>query len=140
MTGAGPVKPLGAPEMASGITLDTGALIGIERGARRMQALLDEAWAVGITFSVPSEVLAQAWRGTPRQARLARFLRLPNVAVVPLDDGGARAAGVLCGRSGVNDVVDASVVVCAKLAGDTVVTTDPDDLRRLDPELRIIAI
>ena len=126
--------------MASGVTLDTGALIGIERGTRRMQALLDEAFAVGATLSVPAGVLAQAWRGTPRQARLARFLGLSNVSVVPLDDAVARAAGILCGRSGVNDVVDASVVVCAKLAGDTVVTTDPDDLRRLDSELGLVAI
>ena len=134
------MKPSGFSEMTSGVTLDTGALIGIERGERRIQALLDEAWAAGVTFSVPSGVLAQAWRGTPRQARLARFLGLPNVSVVPLDDAGARAAGVLCGRSGVSDVIDASVVVCARLADNTVVTTDPDDLRRLDSELRIIAI
>jgi hypothetical protein len=105
-----------------------------------MQALLDEAWTAGVTFNVPSGVLAQAWRGTPRQARLARFLGLPNVSVVPLDDAGARAAGVLCGRRGVDDVVDASVVICAKLGDDAVITTDPNDLRRLDPDLRIIAI
>jgi hypothetical protein len=86
MTGAGRVKPSASLEMASSLTLGTGALIGIERGARCMQALLDEAWAVGATFSVPSGVLAQAWSGTPQQARLARFLGLPNVAVVPLDD------------------------------------------------------
>jgi len=126
--------------MTSGVTLDTGALIGIERASRRMQALLDEAWAAGVMFSVPSGVLAQAWRGTPRQARLSRFLGLPNVSVVPLDDAGARAAGVLCGRSGLSDVVDASVVVCARLANNPVITADPDDLRRIDPELRIVAI
>lgn len=59
---------------------------------------------------------------------------------VALDDAGARAAGVLCARNHVNDVVDASVVMCAKLADDTVVTTDPDDLRRLTPQLRIVNI
>jgi len=105
-----------------------------------MQALLDEAGAVGATFNVPAGVLAQAWRGTPRQARLGRFLNLSNVAVVPLDDAGARAAGVLCARSDVNDVVDASVVICARLADGPVVTTNPYDLRRLDPQLRIVAI
>ena len=126
--------------MAPSVTLDTGALIGIERGTRRMQALLDEAGAVGATFNVPAGVLAQAWRGTPRQALLGRFLNLSNVAVVPLDDAGARAAGVLCARSDVNDVVDASVVICARLADGPVVTTDPFDLRRLDPQLRIVAI
>jgi len=126
--------------MPAGVTLDTGALIGIERGSPRMQALLDEAWAVGATFRVPAGVLAQAWRGTPRQARLARFLGMANVSVVPLDDAGARAAGVLCCRSGVNDIVDATVAICARLADGSVVTTDPDDLRRLDPKLRIVAL
>jgi hypothetical protein len=126
--------------MAASVTLDTGALIGIERGTRRMQALLDEAGAVDATFNVPAGVLAQAWRGTPHLARLARFLNLSNVSVVALDDAAARAAGVLCARSDVNDIVDASVVVGAKLAGDPVVTTNPDDLRRLDPKLRTVAI
>jgi PIN domain len=124
----------------SGATLDAGALIGIERGDRRMQALLDEATAAGLSFAVPAGALGQAWRGSPRQARLARFLRLPNVTVVPLDGPAARAAGALCGRAGTNDVVDASVVVCARLHDDVVVTSDPDDLRVLDPRLRIAAL
>ncbi len=124
----------------AGATLDTGALIGIERGERRMQALVDEASAAGLSFSIPAGVLGQAWRGTSREARLARFLRLPNVEVVPLDEPAARAAGVLCGRVGASDVVDASVVVCARLHDDLVVTSDPAELRRLDPRLRIAVI
>src|SRR5436309_3373233 len=66
----------------AGATLDTGALIAIERGSRRMQALLDEAAAAGAELAVPAGALAQAWRGTPRQARLSRFLRLPRVELV----------------------------------------------------------
>ncbi|HVX21459.1 MAG TPA: PIN domain-containing protein [Acidimicrobiales bacterium] len=120
-----------------GATLDTGALIGIERGTRRMQALLAEAAAAGLPLSVPAGVLGQAWRGSPRQARLARFLRLPNVRVVPLNGEMARAAGVICGRAGSDDVVDASVVICARLNGDVVLTSDPHDLRRLDGRLSL---
>lgn len=123
-----------------GATLDAGALIGVERASPRMQALLDEASVAGLSFAVPAGVLAQAWRGGPRQARLARFLRLPMVEVVPLDEPAARAAGVLCGRAGTEDVVDASVVLCALLRHDVVVTSDPDDLRRLDPGLRLAVI
>jgi hypothetical protein len=128
------------PRLMPGATLDTGALIAIERGDRRMQALLDEASAASVTLSVPAGVLAQAWRGTSRQARLARFLGLPVVAVVPLDEPTARAVGVLCGRAGTHDVVDASTVVCARLHDDVVLTGDLDDLRRLDPALRLVAI
>ncbi|HEY5302846.1 MAG TPA: hypothetical protein VIJ86_02175 [Acidimicrobiales bacterium] len=54
--------------MTPSVTLDTGALVGIERGTRRMQALLDEAGVVGATFNIPAGVLAQAWRATQRQA------------------------------------------------------------------------
>jgi hypothetical protein len=140
LTASGPARPSGSTESVPGATLDTGALIGIERGAPKMQALLDEASAAGLPFSVPAGALGQVWRGTPRQPRLARFLRLANVTVVPLDEPAARAVGALCGRTGVDDIVDASVVICARLREDVVVTSDPADLRRLDPHLRISTI
>jgi hypothetical protein len=123
-----------------GATLDTGALIGIERGDRRMQALLDEASAAGLTISVPAGILAQAWRRSSRQTRLTRFLGLPVVAVVPLDEPTARAAGVLCDRAGTDDVIDASAVVCARLQDHVVITSDPDELRRLDPRIRLVSL
>jgi predicted nucleic acid-binding protein len=123
-----------------GAVLDTGALIAIERGDRRMQALLDEANAVGAVLTIPAGALAQSWRGTPRQARLARLLHLDNISVVPLDEPTAKAAGVLCGRAETADVVDASVVIAARLLGQPVLTSDADDLRRLDKQLRIVAL
>lgn len=123
-----------------GVTLDTGALIAIERGDRRLQALLDEAAAASADLAVPAGVIAQAWRGSSRQARLARFLALSSVTVVVLDELEARAAGVLCGRAGTADVVDASVVLCARARGHAVVTGDPDNLAALDPTLRLVTL
>jgi hypothetical protein len=123
-----------------GITLDTGALIAIERASPRMQALLDEANLAGLTIDVPAGALAQAWRGTPRQARLARLLRITNVTVRPLDEAGAKAAGALCGHARTSDVIDASVVINARRNQHSVITSDPDDLHRLDPTVRIITI
>jgi len=123
-----------------GITLDTGALIAVERGDRRLQALLDEATATGSDLAVPAGVIAQAWRGSLRQARLARFLVLSSVTAVVLDEPEARAAGALCGRAGTVDVVDASVVICARARGHSVVTGDPDDLAALDPALRLVTL
>lgn len=123
-----------------GLTFDTAALIAIERGDPRLQALLDEAALADTTIAVPAGVIAQAWRGSARQARLARFLSLPNVEAEALDDFRARAAGVLCGRSGTADVVDASVVVCARTRGHTVVTSDPGDLTRLDSQLQFVTL
>ena len=123
-----------------GATLDTGALIAIDRGDRRLQALLDEASAAGAGIAVPAGVVAQAWRGSLRQARLARFLALSTVTTVPLDEAEARATGALCGRTGTSDVVDASDVICARARGHAVVTGDPDDLAALDLALRLVQL
>ncbi len=123
----------------AGVTLDAGALIAIERGDRRLQALLDEAHAAGADLAVPAGAVAQAWRDGSRQARLARFLKLAMVSVVPLDEPEARAAGALCGRTGTVDVIGASVVICARARNHAVVSSDPDDLAALDPTLTIVA-
>jgi hypothetical protein len=48
--------------------------------------------------------------------------------------------GVVHGRAGSSEVVDASVVVCARERRHTVVTSDAEDLRRIDPHLPIVAI
>jgi len=42
----------------AGITLDTGALIALNRGDKRMIALLDRALAQGRAFRVPSDPAA----------------------------------------------------------------------------------
>ena len=127
-------------DLVPGVTLDTGALVAIERGDSRLQALLDEAGAAGAEIAVPAGVVAQAWRGSQRQARLARFLALSTVATVVLDEPEARATGVLCGRTGTSDVVDASIVICARARDHAVVTGDPDDLAALDPRLRLVGL
>jgi hypothetical protein len=49
----------------AGVTLDTGASIAIDRGDRRLQALLDEAHVGGADLTVPAGVVAQAWRHSP---------------------------------------------------------------------------
>ena len=77
--------------------------------------------------------------GVPRRplARCAstRLFKHPQTRVVPLDTRTAFVVGLLLGRRGGSDVVDASVVLCARTHGQGVVTSDPDDLRRLDPDL-----
>ena len=60
---------------AAGIVLDAGALIALDRGDKRMIALLDRALARGRAFRVPAGVVAQAWRDGRVQATLARFSR-----------------------------------------------------------------
>ena len=117
----------------AGITLDAGALIALDRGDKRMIALLGQALAQRRNFHVPSGVLGQAWRDGRTQVTLARFLRVDEVEIVPLDAQLARSCGELCGATGTSDVIDASVVILARERRDIIVTSDPDDLRRLDP-------
>ncbi|MGH7746873.1 MAG: PIN domain-containing protein [Candidatus Dormibacteria bacterium] len=120
------------------MTLDTGALIGLERGDERVRSLLKRAVAKRIPVAVPAGVVAQAWRGGPRQARIARLLADPDVEVVALDDPTARAVGALAARSCHHDVVDVSVALCAAERGHIVLTTDPNDLAAVNPRLALI--
>ncbi|MGH3814575.1 MAG: PIN domain-containing protein [Pseudonocardiaceae bacterium] len=123
-----------------GLTLDTGALIGLEKGDERVRSLLQRAVTEGIDLAVPAGVVAQAWRGGPRQARIARLLADPDVQVVVLDDPTARAVGALVARSGHQDVVDVSVALCAAERGHVVLTTDPGDVAAVDPHLALIVL
>ena len=125
---------------AKGLTLDTGALLALERGDSRVRALLRRASETGLPLSVPAGVVAQAWRGGPRQARVARLLADPSVHVAPLDDMTARAVGLLCGRSRHRDIVDVHVALLAQEQGHTVVTSDPEDLSAVHPSLPLITV
>jgi len=68
---------------------------------------------------------------------LRALVKMPTTVVPSLDQILAEAAGILCGRAGSSDVIDASVVLVAKQERAVVVTSDAGDLRRLDPSLAI---
>ena len=124
----------------TGIVLDAGALIALDRGDKRMIALLQRSLAQGRAFRVPAGVVGQAWRDGRVQSTLARFLRSEEVQVIALDEQLARACGELCGATNSPDVIDASVVILARLRRDIIITSDPKDLRRLDPTAQIISM
>jgi hypothetical protein len=120
--------------------LDTGALIALDRGNKRMIALLAQALTQRRKLHIPAGVVGQAWRDGRTQVALARFLRTDEVEIIPLDDQLSRSCGELCGATGTSDVIDASVVILARGRRDVIVTSDPDDLRRLDPKSPIVQI
>jgi hypothetical protein len=122
------------------IVLDVGALIGFERDVRSAVAPIATALRRGERVVVPAGVVAQVWRHGKRQARLARLLHTRRSEIVPLDEVAARAVGKMLSDSGTTDVVDASVVWCARKHDAVVLTSDPDDLRRLDPKVRVEAL
>ena len=124
----------------SGLTPDSGALIAFERNDCAVVAIIFQALQPGHRFAIPAGVVAQVWRGGRQQVRLVRLLASNLIEIESLDDRNARLAGQLCGATNTNDVIDASVVLCARKRGHGVLTSDVDDLRRLDPSLRYVAV
>jgi hypothetical protein len=126
---------------ASGLTLDTGALLAMDHPGQAiiMQARLDETLRRGGTVCVPVGAIAQAWR-SPRQARLARLLKSRDIVIAVMTPNVARSVGLLCARTGHHDVVDVHVAFCAIQRRHAVVTSDPDDMSRIDAGLPVIRV
>jgi predicted nucleic acid-binding protein len=122
----------------SGVTLDAGALLALERGDGRMRAVLRLCDHVVI----PASVLAQVWRtGSGRQVPIARLLADREVTeVVPLDELHACAVGRSIARCAHPDIVDVHVALCARQQGHRVITSDPEDIARVDPGLEIVPL
>ena len=123
-----------------GVTLDAGGLIALDRDDRRVVVLLARARETGAQVIVPASALAQAIRRPERQVRLSRLIRQPGTDVIDLGRVDATHVGRLLAASGTSDIADAHIVICARRAGQPVVTSDPGDLRQLDPALRLVAL
>lgn len=91
------------------MVLDAGAFVAVDRGDRATVARLRVAQQAGLALRSTGVVIAQVWRdpaGGP--ANLAQLLKSVDVRAV--DERLGRQAGVLLGRAGATDAVDASVV------------------------------
>ncbi|MDQ3715727.1 MAG: hypothetical protein M3381_06840 [Actinomycetota bacterium] len=110
-------------------------MIAIDRADRRVIRLLELAHEI----HVPAGALAQAWRNPARQVRLVRVVSSHGVVIHPLDAASARAAGQLCAATATSDVVDASVVLIARITEGVTVTSDAGDLRRLDHTIDLVS-
>lgn len=117
-----------------GVTYDTGALIAADRNDRRMWALHAGFLALEVSPTVPSPVLAEAWRGGPRQASLARFLALCTIET--LTEEQSKAVGALAARADHDDIVDVTVVEGAIRRHDAVVTSNPTHIRQVADSVR----
>ena len=124
----------------TGITFDAGGLIALDRNDRRVLTLVARATEHGMRITIPATALAQAVRNPARQARLSRLIRQVGTDLIPLDGPDATAVGILLARTATADIVDAHVVICARRAGQAVVTSDADDVRGIAPELRLVVV
>ena len=124
----------------TGLTLDAGALIALDRDDRRVLAILARLQERRARVTIPATAFAQAIRRPASQARLSRLARHPLTDLVPLAGADATAVGLLLAASRTSDIVDAHVVLCARRARQPIATTDPRDLERLDAEATLVVV
>ena len=120
-----------------GITLDTGALVAIERRKQRGTQLLELARQRLAVLSVPVPVIAEWWRGRTE----VREIILDVVNVEPLSLVVAKSAGEAQASVARSTAVDAIVMAFAASRGDVVFTGDTRDLDRLRaffPTVRVL--
>lgn len=124
----------------SGVTFDAGGLIALDRSDRRVLVLLARASELGSKVTVPATALAQAMRSPSKQARLSRLIRQPTTRLEALDGPDATQVGLLLAASRTSDIADAHVVICARRHSEPIVTSDPNDLARLDGKAVLIRV
>ncbi len=110
------------------LVLDAGALVAVDRGHRETSALLKRELLARRLPRTHGGIVGQVWRGSAKQASLARLLSALDVH--PLDEDLGRRAGVLLAITKTRDVVDAALVLLAR-DGDTILTSDPKDVALL---------
>lgn len=121
----------------TGLTLDTGALVALERRAARALALVDAWRGKGRRITIPTVVVVEWWRG--QRGPTARLL--DAFFVEPLSDELAHIAGVALGRCGKGpSPTDAVVMASAAQRGDTVLTGDMEDLTKLQASFSAVRL
>jgi predicted nucleic acid-binding protein len=129
-----------------GLTLDTGALVALERERKRIREVIFAAYATGAPRTVPAPVLLEWWRGRTNR----RDLILGMVTVEPLDAKLARLAGEALAslhrrgsRVDAKLSIDAAVMASAARSGSVVYTQDYDDLVRFTtffPDVKVLTV
>jgi len=122
-----------------GVVLDAGAFIAAERRGRVMAELVRRFAEDETPLVTSAGVVAQVWRGGSRaQVPIAFLLR--RTTVVDLTQPVAKVIGRMLGATRTKDPIDAHVVLLARERGWPVLSSDPDDLRRIDPTLVVETI
>jgi predicted nucleic acid-binding protein len=128
-----------------GVTLDTGALIAMEKKKPRAMMLLQAAKEQRAELLVTTPVVAEWWRGNSDRRDDIKL----GVTIVPLPLVAAEAAGLVLGEfrretERVKLTIDAMVVAFAAICGGGIVyTSDVGDLTRLKtyfPSVRVLSV
>lgn len=129
---AGLREPVGG-----GLVLDAEGIIKLAEGDARTRRHYEAARQRKGHVVTAASALAEVLRGGPRDARLHRVLN--RITIVPIDKHLGRTAGELLGRSGLTGhkhALDAllAAVALGRPRPVVLLTSDPDDLRRLTEE------
>ncbi len=117
-------------------TLDTGALIGVERRDARAIAFWRTAIARGISLVAPSVAIAEWWRARSDW----REQILGTIVVEPLDTVVAKMAGEAMASVRKSTLGDSVVMASAARSGGVVLTGDFDDMERLRAHFRSVRV
>ena len=128
------------------VTLDTGALIGMERNKQRAVMLLKAAREHRAQLLTTTPVIAEWWRGrTDVRDRIKRA-----ITIVPFPISASQAAGIALGairapKERARLSVDVMVVAFAAIHGGAIVyTSDVADLAaiatRFFPSVRVLGV
>jgi predicted nucleic acid-binding protein len=131
---------------SSGLTLDCGALVALERREERALELVAQTRRRPARVTVPAPVLAEWWRDDARQHYVRSLFDVEDttediarrawMAIGRLRQG---QEATRAGRTRVS-AVDAIVMASAAARGDAVFTSDPGDLQRLSGSFPGVAI
>jgi predicted nucleic acid-binding protein len=128
-----------------GFVFDAGAFIALERRAPLLLGILEETLHGTVQVVLPRTVIAQVWRGSPRQANVGRLIsagrgRDSPVIIDELTAERAKEIGVMIGKTSHPDIVDVHVALAAADRGHAVLTSDDADIAAVGPGLVLVHV
>lgn len=128
-----------------GFVFDAGAFTALECRSPLLLGILDEALHGTVEVVLPRTVIAQAWRGTARQANTGRLISAARarggpVLIDELTAERARQIGVTIGTTSHPDIVDVHVALAAAERGHAVLTSDDADIAAVNPSLVLVHV
>jgi hypothetical protein len=131
-----------------GFVFDAGAFLALERRAPLLLGILDEALRGTVQIVLPRTVIAQIWRGGPRQANVGRLISAAGrvrgrdgpVIIDELTAERAKQIGVTIGKISHPDIVDVHVALAAAERGHAVLTSDDGDIAAVGLNLVLVHV
>ena len=128
-----------------GFVFDAGAFIALERRSPLLLGILDEALHGTVEVVLPRTVIAQIWRGSPRQANTGRLISAGRVRGGPviideLTAERAKQIGITIGATSHPDIVDVHVALAAAERGHAVLTSDDADIAGVNSGLVLVHV